>query len=338
MPNQSPLPTPQRAEDEGYLASLSDLMVGLLFIFIIILMAFALNYRQAETVTNQETMRLVEETEARIAEQLRLEQETEAQQQEKTRLLKQTIALQAETTEQRLEKLRLMEETAAQIQEKRRLRQEKQELEKIIERLTNNDTVRQQMLREIQYDLAKRGIRVFIDEKNGILRLPEELLFDSGAASFRPAGQQAISQLAQVLIQILPCYSVASAILQQNCRTTTGLPDTQARLEAVFIEGHTDDRPIKTNEFADNWVLASTRALNTYKALVTAKPALESLQNPQQQALLSVSAYEARRPVATQATAEERRKNRRIDMRFIMASPPPTLVEQAQQRLEGISE
>src|SRR5437879_2719885 len=34
--------------EESYLASLSDLMVGMLFFFIILLMAFALNYHAAE--------------------------------------------------------------------------------------------------------------------------------------------------------------------------------------------------------------------------------------------------------------------------------------------------
>jgi chemotaxis protein MotB len=35
------------AEDESYFVSMTDLMVGMLFIFIIMLMAFALNLRRS---------------------------------------------------------------------------------------------------------------------------------------------------------------------------------------------------------------------------------------------------------------------------------------------------
>ncbi len=42
------MPTRQMHEEDNYLASVSDLMVGLLFVFIIMLMAFALNLRTAE--------------------------------------------------------------------------------------------------------------------------------------------------------------------------------------------------------------------------------------------------------------------------------------------------
>ncbi len=286
----------EHTTDDNYLASLSDLMIGLLFVFIIILMGFALNYRLAE----QETAKV-----------------TTAQKMEQERLI-------AETQAQRLERLRLEAETLAQ-------RQEKQRLEEVVKRLTNNDSTRRALLKDMQSLLKKRGLRVLIDEKNGILRLPEALLFDSGEARFRPEGEQAMRQLATVLMDILPCYSFAPAALTEHCEHTA-----DARLEAVLIEGHTDNKPIQTSEFKDNWSLASSRARNTYKALSTAAPALEQLQNPQQQALLSVSAYASRRPVAEQNTDTGRRKNRRIDLRFLMAAPPPAMVENARQQVDGI--
>ncbi len=281
------------ASDESYLASLSDLMIGLLFIFIIILMGFALNYRLAE----QESAKVTAEQKA---EQQRLLAETQAQRQERQRLEAETQAQQAE----------------------------KQRLETVVTRLTNNDSTRRALLKDMQELLKKRGLRVLIDEKNGILRLPEALLFDSGAAQFRPEGIQAMQQLAAVLLDILPCYSQAPAALTQHCAISADV-----RLEAVLIEGHTDNKPISTDEFQDNWNLASYRALSTYKALSAYAPELENLKNSQQQALLSVSAYADRRPVAEQDTEEGRRKNRRIDLRFLMAAPPPALVEKARQQV-----
>jgi len=282
-------------------------MIGLLFIFIIILMGFALNYRLAEQKT-------AKATELQQAEYERLVEETEAQRLERQRL-------EAETEAQKIERQRLIAETQAQ-------QTEKQRLEKVVTRLTDNDIKRRTLLKDMQELLKKRGLRVLVDEKNGILRLPEALLFDSGEAQFRTEGIQAMKQLATVLLDILPCYSQAPKKLTQHCQETA-----DARLEAVLIEGHTDNKPIQTSEFKNNWSLASARALNTYNALTNYAADLENLKNPQQQALLSVSAYAERRPVATQETEDGRRKNRRIDLRFLMAAPPPAMVEHARQQV-----
>lgn len=303
-------PAPPHADTEdSYLASLSDLMVGLLFIFIIILMAFALNYRQAESTSNAETIK-------QQAEKQRLIAETQIQQQKRVQLVQET------------EKLRKEQQSLSQ--QTTQLVEEKQRLETIIVRLTDNNAVRRTLLRDIERDLQNRGVRVFIDEKNGILRLPEELLFASAQANFRPSGEQAIKQLSFVLAEILPCYSQTATVIQPQCNQRS-----ESRLEAVFIEGHTDNQPINTPQFKDNWALANARAINTYQALINHAPLLDTLQNGQAQALLSVSVYEARRPVADQYSEEGRRQNRRIDLRFLMASPPPELVEHAAQRLRA---
>jgi len=274
-------------QEENYLASLSDLMIGLLFVFIIILMSFALHYRQASWEQTQQNSRLT-----------------------------------AETAAQRLEKQKLQNETDAQ-------HLEKQRLEKILTRLTDNDSVRRDLLKDIEKLLLSKGLRVLIDEQNGILRLPEALLFNSGEADFRPEGVQAMQQVASALLEILPCYSVSPADARRQCP-----PNSEARLEAVLIEGHTDNKPIKTDQFHDNWALAAARSLHTFQALNRYAPILENLKNPHQQALLSVSAYEARRPVANQETEENRRQNRRIDLRFLMAAPPPDWMEKAKIAVE----
>ena len=268
--------------EDNYLASVSDLMVGLLFIFAIILMAFALNYRLATDENKQQAIK------------------------------------------QQQQHALLVTETHAQQQEKQRLIAEKKHLETVVERLTNNETVRRVLLQEIQVLLKKRGLNVLIDETQGVLRLPESLLFDSGKADFRPEGKQAIERLAMVLLEILPCYSLFP---DENKTCSTG---QEARLEAVLIEGHTDNKPIRNAEFKDNWALASARALTTYKTLINYAPQLDLLKNTQKQALLSVSAYEARRPVENATSA----KNRRIDLRFLMASPPPALIESAKSKIQ----
>ena len=66
-------------EEPSYLVSVSDLMVGMLFIFIIILMAFALNFRVAQDDATRIEADLVRERDAVNAEKDRLAREREAQ-------------------------------------------------------------------------------------------------------------------------------------------------------------------------------------------------------------------------------------------------------------------
>ena len=111
--------------------------------------------------------------------------------------------------------------------------------------------------------LRERAVEVVLDPENGIVRLPEALLFDTGEAVLQPRGVRALRELAAVLALTLPCYSRAPASQQIDCPIRP-----KPLLEAVLVEGHTDDRPISTSTFADNWALASARAINTYKALL----------------------------------------------------------------------
>lgn len=94
-----------------------------------------------------------------------------------------------------------------------------------------------------------------------------------------------------------------------------------SKLEAIFIEGHTDNVPIRNFQFKDNWDLSVARAKGTYLELTKGAPDLEVLTNEQEQPLLSFSAYAERRPIDDNASDAGRRKNRRIDLRFIMSVP-----------------
>jgi flagellar motor protein MotB len=186
------------------------------------------------------------------------------------------------------------------------------------------------MLQQVQDLLARREVAVAIEPENGVLRLPEELLFDSGAAVLREEGERALRTLAYALARSLPCYAQAPAVTQRDCpKGATPI------LEAVLIEGHTDDRPITSAPFNDNWNLASLRGINTYKALVRFEPSLELLRNHRGEPLLGVSAYEARRPVVDEPTDAARRLNRRIDLRFVVAAPSSAELARIRTTVEG---
>jgi len=243
----SPRNKAHQDEEESYFVSMTDLMVGVLFLFIIMLMAVALNLKHQQ--------RTYEETNSK---------------------------------------------------------------------LTQADQSRREMLRDIKKSLDAEGVEVSIDEDTGVLRLPESLLFDRGKFELQAAGQVALGHLSRVLDNILPCYALVTGAATGDCKTKGG------RLEAVFIEGHTDDvRMVRSVALgvSDNWGLSTARAIETFQQLTKSAPRLAEMQNDRKLKLLGVSGYADNRPAINDRPAlpdqleEWRTRNRRIDLRFLMATP-----------------
>ena len=205
--------------------------------------------------------------------------------------------------------------------------------EEVKQTITLASSVRVMLLAALQHELLERSVPVSSDAANGVLRLSESLLFDSGSATLRPDGERALVQLAAVLLEILPCMTVAPASLARTC------PDGPTPLlETLLVEGHTDAEPIHGGGFADNWELATARSIGVFKALIAYAPGLESLRNEHGEVVLGVSGYEARRPVTRASGEEARRLNRRIDLRFVLAGPGAIEIDRLRRRLDRLGE
>jgi chemotaxis protein MotB len=187
--------------------------------------------------------------------------------------------------------------------------------EAVTTRLTDAGLLRAQMLSEIQSALKRRGIIITIDTRTGIARLPESLLFESGQAQLRPDGQEKLGIVARELRAILPCYARGVRPVARCSAVAHPI------LDAMFIEGHTDNVPIKTSYLADNYDLSAQRSKTTFQALIRGSKELDRLQNESGQALLSLSAYGDARPIVPNTTDANRRSNRRIDLRFVVGTP-----------------
>lgn len=234
-------------EDEGagYLVSVSDIMAGLLFVFIITLVAFVIQFQYASD--------------------------------------------------------------AKQIQQ--------QILEDKVDDLTNARNLRKALLSQVQDELEEQGVKVQVDLEQGILRLTEETIrFRSGDSSLDELPKRNIEIISKVLIGLLPCYT-STPLPDMNCNK-----ETQDKLEAVFIEGHTDNMPIKGSAYT-NWELSAQRAINTYKYMRQVQPALAALENSRGEPMFSVAGYADSRPQYPHDNPTSDSRNRRIDMRFIMTPP-----------------
>ncbi|MDR1560313.1 MAG: OmpA family protein, partial [Clostridiales bacterium] len=72
------------------------------------------------------------------------------------------------------------------------------------------------------------------------------------------------------------------------------------------VEGHTDNIPISTAQFASNWELSAARATTVVRLLV------DMAGIPPEK--MSAVGYGEYKPVADNSTAEGRGKNRRVDI------------------------
>lgn len=256
-------------EGSGYLVSVSDLMSGLVFIFIITLVAFILNFQDAAQRT------------ARVQEQM----ETEIER-----------------------------------------------LNAVKKRMESNDYIRAQLLQELQRRLKEEhGIIVNVDEAHGVLRLTENAItFASSSAQLNEDNLIKLTAIRHVLADVLPCFAVNLAPSLSSCKDIK--TEEHAYLEAIFIEGHTDNtRYIGDDTGRLNWQLSVNRAIKTYMELVGASELLKSMDNDNKEALFSVSGYGEERPLEghRHKVPTDDQANRRIDLRFIMTPPQFTDAEKA---------
>lgn len=191
------------------------------------------------------------------------------------------------------------------------------------------DAAARALLDDIERRLRARGVMIHIDRERMLLELPEEILFEPGQADLQTNGEIAVATLADVLMDAIKPYT-------RGCGTPAAAP--AAWLDALFIEGHTDNTPLvrgglSEERFRDNWGLSVFRAINTYKGLVRHQPELKECLNGHGHAILTVSGYADQRPVDghEHATPTPDKANRRINLRFVMA-PADTSADQDSAR------
>lgn len=114
-----------------------------------------------------------------------------------------------------------------------------------------------------------------------LISLPNDVLFDSGSATLKQAGQEAVAQVAQAL---------------------ASFGDRQ-----FLVAGHTDDQPIHTRRFPSNWELSTARAVTVARFLI------DKGMSP---ASLGAVGYGEFDPVAPNDSPENRAQNRRIEIQL----------------------
>lgn len=189
---------------------------------------------------------------------------------------------------------------------------EQEKLNALLENKTQEIEKREETIRELQnmIDAQKLQLKTLLSNVQDALMgfgseeltvtqhdgkvyvaMSDQLLFESGSARVDKRGKEALAKLAEVL-------------------------NKQNEID-VFIEGHTDNKPIHTVQFKDNWDLSVIRATSVVRILIE-----EYQVNPLQIQPTGRGEY---KPVADNSTAEGRAFNRRTEI--IMAPKLDKLIQ-----------
>ncbi|MDO9713175.1 OmpA/MotB family protein [Paracraurococcus lichenis] len=299
-------PVAQGEEGKDIFAPVADLMVGVVFIFIILMLALVMNLQREDTVAKSEydqQVARVQMLEARNAELV-------------------------EANERLVAFARFVRDSNVM---------------RLMARLSSADATRERLLEEMRGRLAAANIEVTVNRGLGTLMLPARRLFDPGKAEPTVDGRATILQLGRVMADVLPCYSFVPGQDRQRC----AISDEASRLNAVYIEGHTDVTPFSAPgaRFSDNWDLSAGRAISAFKLVGDQFEQLRNLRNRDGDALLGVSGYADTRPA--NRTATDRRlpevldKDRRIEVRVIMTTNEEfvgSVLQELDNRLKQIND
>jgi chemotaxis protein MotB len=134
---------------------------------------------------------------------------------------------------------------------------------------------------EMRADLESKDVTISNLQGKLTVNILDRVMFDSGEAILKPAGESVMRKIAAIL---------------------AGHPQLK-----IHVIGHTDNVPIRPearNRFASNWELSTARALAAVHFL-TEKAGVD----PHRVGAIGYGEY---RPLADNATAEGRARNRRI--------------------------
>ena len=148
------------------------------------------------------------------------------------------------------------------------------------------------LYRRLQHDLAAaigtRRLELIRDARGLVVSMPDDAAFPTGSAAATPEARDVIATVGNALRDV---------------------PN------AVRVEGHTDNIPIRTARYDSNWELSTARA-SAVVAFLVEEVGLEA-------ARLSAAGCGEFHPLNPNDTAAERARNRRVDLVVLDAAAAP---------------
>jgi len=140
--------------------------------------------------------------------------------------------------------------------------------------------------KKTKIDTLKQEEESRVNEKEFIIRISNNILFDSGEASLKKSAYPTLALIAN---------RISKKVKIENYQ--------------VRVEGHTDNVPIRTIKYPSNWELSIARALSVVRFFIEYNYFL-----PDQ---LQAMGYGEHKPLYPNDTPENRAKNRRVEIRLV---------------------
>ena len=152
----------------------------------------------------------------------------------------------------------------------------------------------------LEQRLSSSEASVGYDERGLVTRMLDQILFDSGKAELRHSAYPVLDKVAKVLQEVAD--------------------------QPIGVEGHTDNQPIKHSGWESNKALSIARANAVAEYLV---------QHGMDRSRLTAIGYGEEHPIASNATAAGRQKNRRVEIIILPQASGQSYHEEAERELGG---
>ena len=133
--------------------------------------------------------------------------------------------------------------------------------------------------KELKPEIQKGNVELHMEARGLAISFKQAAFFDSGSDAVKNSALPAVEKVGGALLKLS---------------------------NLVRLEGHTDNIPIHTSRFANNWDLSAARAIAVLEVLSS------RFKVPRQR--MSIGGYADVAPVTTDETEEGRARNRRVDV------------------------
>ena len=133
----------------------------------------------------------------------------------------------------------------------------------------------------LNHSLQAGDLSISMEDKGLVVTVLDRVLFDPGKADLKDGAKETLSTVAQVL-------------------------NGEIKDHLVYVEGHTDDQPIRLSAWRSNWELSTARAAEVIHYFIE-----EGGVKPQR---LAATGYGEFHPVVRNDSAQGRMKNRRVEI------------------------
>ncbi|MFH0732878.1 MAG: flagellar motor protein MotB [Candidatus Omnitrophota bacterium] len=147
--------------------------------------------------------------------------------------------------------------------------------------LSDLERAKRELEESLKKEIGDYKAKLQMTERGLVITFLSEVFFDSGKDVIKSDGKLSLDKVAEVLNRDVPNSAVA-------------------------VEGHTDNDPIKYSGWKSNWELSSGRALAVVHYLAD-----ECKVQPRR---LSANGYGEFHPVAPNDSAQNKQKNRRVEI------------------------